>query len=64
MAGFDDLDLTDVDDSFETVQHLVSSAAADASILRTPTPPARRGLRDRLASMLDTIQGSSSSTDW
>jgi hypothetical protein len=64
VAGFDDLDLSGVDDSFETVQHLVSSAAAEASILRSPTAPVRRGLRDRLASVLDTIQGSSSNNDW
>lgn len=64
VAGFDDLDLTSVDGSFETVQHLVSTAAADASILRMPPTPTRRGLRARLASALDTLQGSSSSIDW
>ena len=64
VAGFDELDLIGVDDSFETVQHLVSTAAAEASILRAPVPPSRRGLRDRLASVLDTIQGTTSSSDW
>jgi hypothetical protein len=35
--------------SFDTAQHLVSAAAGD--------PRARRGLRDRLAGLLDTITG-------
>ena len=64
VAGFTDLDLTSLDGSFETVQHLVSTAAADASILRTPQSPARRGLRDRLASVLDTLQGTTTPSDW
>jgi hypothetical protein len=64
VAGFD-LDLTSLDDSFETVQHLVSTAAADAHILRAvPTTPRRRGLRERVAHALDSIQGVSSTGDW
>ena len=64
VAGFTDLDLTSLDGSFETVQHLVSIAAADSTILRTPPSPAKRGLRDRLATVLDTIQGTTTPSDW
>ena len=64
VAGFGDLDLTTMDGSFETVQHLVSSAVGDSSILRPPTPTPRRGLRARLASVLDGISGTSSTNDW
>lgn len=38
--------------SFDTVQHLVSAAAGEAA-----APSGRRGLRDRLARMLDAISG-------
>jgi hypothetical protein len=38
--------------SFDTVQHLVSVAAGEAA-----AAPGRRGLRDRLARMLDAISG-------
>jgi hypothetical protein len=37
--------------SFETVQHLVSAAAGETST------PARRGFRDRLGALLDTVSG-------
>ena len=38
--------------SFDTVQHLVSVAAGEAA-----ATPGRRGLRDRLARLLDAISG-------
>ena len=38
--------------SFDTVQHLVSAAAGEA-----PTAAGRRGFRDRLGRMLDTMGG-------
>lgn len=48
-AGLQQVGLDDVL-TFDSVQHLVSLAAGDESA-------ARRGLRDRLAAMLDTISG-------
>jgi hypothetical protein len=57
-AGLRDLDLALPDVSFDTVQHLVSAAAGDPSILRTPTPStSRRRLRERVARAFDTLQG-------
>jgi hypothetical protein len=63
LAGLGDLDLARRDDSFEVVQHLVSDAAGDETILAV-TSTARRGLRDRLARALDTIQGTPATRDW
>ena len=45
------------------IQHLVSSAAGDESIL-TVASSRRRGLRDRLARALDGIQGTPATRDW
>ena len=64
LAGLGDLDLSTADDSFEVVQHLVSAAAGDASILTSPTRSTRRGLRERLAQALDGIQGTPATRDW
>jgi hypothetical protein len=64
LAGLADVDLSLLDDSFETVQHLVSLAAGEDFATATPTSGGRRGLRDRLARMLDGIQGTPSSRDW
>src|SRR5262249_19902470 len=38
--------------SFDSVQHLVSAAVGEV-----PTPGGRRGFRDRLGRMLDTMSG-------
>jgi hypothetical protein len=65
MAGIGDVDLSLPDVSFDTVQHLVSAAAGEPSILWTPISTTnRRGLRERLAKVLDGIQGQSASHDW
>jgi hypothetical protein len=67
LAGVGDIDLSLPDVSFDTVQHLVSAAAGDPTTLWTPrsaTPAEKRGLRDRLAKALDSIQGQSASHDW
>lgn len=67
IAGITDVDLSMPDVSFDTVQHLVSAAAGDPTTLWTPRSTARvekRGLRDRLAKALDSIQGQSASHDW
>jgi hypothetical protein len=49
------------------VQHLVSAAAGEPSVLWTPrgaTSSEKKGLRERLAKVLDSIQGQSASHDW
>lgn len=63
LAGLGQLDLSTSDDSFEVVQHLVSAAAGDASILTLPSRE-RRGFRERLAQALDGIQGTPATRDW
>ncbi len=63
LAGLGDVDLALPEVSFDTVQHLVSAAAGEESILVTSTA-ARRGLRDRLARALDGIQGTQATRDW
>ena len=63
LAGLGDLDLARADDSFEVVQHLVSAAAGDDTIL-TVSSSTRRGLRERLARALDGIQGTPATRDW
>jgi hypothetical protein len=42
--------------SFDSVQHLVSAAAAESALVSLPGS-ARRGFRDRLGRMLDTMSG-------
>jgi hypothetical protein len=64
MAGLGDLDLALPDVSFDTVQHLVSAAAGEESLLRTPPAAARRGFKDRLARALETIQGTPATREW
>ncbi len=67
IAGLGDVDLTLPEVSFDTVQHLVSAAAGEASVLWTPrgaTSTEKKGLRERLAKVLDSIQGQSASHDW
>ena len=67
LAGIGDVDLSLPEVSFDTVQHLVSAAAGDPATLWTPrssTTAQKRGLRERLAKALDTIQGQSASHDW
>ncbi len=63
LAGLGDVDLALPEVSFDTVQHLVSAAAGEESILVTSTA-SRRGLRDRLARALDGIQGTQATRDW
>jgi hypothetical protein len=67
LAGLGDVDLSLPDVSFDTVQHLVSAAAGEPSLLWTPRSAGRterKGLRERLAKALDTIQGQPASHDW
>ena len=65
LAGLGDVDLALPDVSFDTVQHLVSVAAGEEHILvASPSRTSRRGFRDRLARMLDGIEGESASHDW
>jgi hypothetical protein len=64
MAGLSDLDLTLPEVSFDTVQHLVSAAAGEVELDDATTPSGRRGFRDRLARMLDGIQGPPPTRDW
>ncbi len=65
IAGLGDLDLALPDVSFDTVQHLVSAAAGEPSVLWTPrTSSTRATFRQRLAKVLDGIQGQSASHDW
>ena len=64
LAGLGDLDLSRPDDSFEAVQHLVSAAAGDDTILTVPSTAIARGLRERLARALDGIQGTPATRDW
>lgn len=65
-AGIDDLDLASASVSFETVQHLVSSAAGESDAVLAPaaTAHARLGFRDRLGRLLDQISGTSAPRDW
>jgi hypothetical protein len=63
-VGLSDLDLSMPDISFDTVQHLVSAAAAEDLAALTPSSASRRGLRDRLGRALDTIQGSPATREW
>ena len=42
--------------SFDTVQHLVSAAAGESPLVLTGRA-SRRGFRDRLGRLLDTLQG-------
>ena len=65
LAGLSEIDLSMLDDSFETVQHLVSIAAGENLVyMSSVAPESRRGLRDRLARVLDGIQGTPASRDW
>lgn len=64
MAGLSDVDLSLPDVSFDTVQHLVSVAAGEDLVLAPASSSPRRGFRDRLARVLDGIQGSPAPRDW
>ena len=64
LAGLSDIDLSMLDDSFETVQHLVSIAAGEDLALAPTIDNSRRGLRTRMARVLDGIQGTPTSHDW
>jgi hypothetical protein len=63
LSGLRDVDLALPDVSFDTVQHLVSAAAGEEQLLVTPSTT-KRGLRDRLAKVLDGISGSTPSDRW
>ncbi len=65
-AGMGDLDLASASVSFETVQHLVSTAAgeSDTVLAAAATTSERLGFRDRLGRLLDQISGSSAPRDW
>jgi hypothetical protein len=62
LAGLGDVDLAAADVSFDTVQHLVSAAAAEDPSM--PAADSRRGLRDRIARLLEGIQGTPATRDW
>jgi hypothetical protein len=64
IAGLGDLDLALPEVSFDTVQHLVSAAAGEESLLRMPPNEGRRGFKDRLARALETIQGTPATREW
>jgi len=64
LAGLSDIDLALPDVSFDTVQHLVSAAAGEDVALAQAASAARRSFRDRLARVLDGIQGAPSQRDW
>ncbi len=64
LAGLGDLDLALPDVSFDTVQHLVSAAAGESELMESAAAASRRGFRDRLARVLDGIQGPNASRDW
>ena len=64
VAGLGDVDLSLPEVSFDTVQHLVSAAAGEQSLLVVRSGPAGRvGFRDRLGRILDGIQGSAVTRD-
>jgi hypothetical protein len=64
LSGLSDVDLSLLDDSFDTVQHLVSIAAGEDLAVPASVGGSRRGLRDRLARVLDGIQGSPAAREW
>ncbi len=45
--------------SFDTVQHLVSAAAGEREVAGAPSPRGVRGLRERIARLLDAVSGPS-----
>ena len=64
-AGLGDIDLTLPEVSFDTVQHLVSAAAGeDLAVVQALSSRSRRGFRDRLARVLDGLQGAPTTRDW
>jgi hypothetical protein len=64
LAGLAEVDLALPEVSFDTVQHLVSSAAGEAQLLVSTSTAERRGFRERLGRALDGIQGTASTRDW
>ncbi len=64
LAGLGDVDLSLTDVSFDAVQHLVSAAAGEDQALRSATVTERRGIRDRIARVLDGISGPPASREW
>ena len=66
VSGLGEIDLSLPDVSFDTVQHLVSVAAGEDLMLVTQASPgvSRHGFRDRLARVLDGIQGAGATQDW
>jgi len=67
LAGLGEIDLSLPGVSFDTVQHLVSAAAGEEQLAVASSASgsaARRGFRDRLARVLDGIQGSGATNDW
>ncbi|HSN06222.1 MAG TPA: hypothetical protein VLV82_02680 [Candidatus Angelobacter sp.] len=62
LPALTDLELALPEVSFDTVQHLVSAAAGEDRLLEPASD--RRGLRHRLAKVLEGIQGSRPSDDW
>jgi hypothetical protein len=64
LAGLGDIDLALPDVSFDTVQHLVSAAAGEETLLRVAANESRRGFKDRLARALETIQGTPATREW
>jgi len=63
-AGLFDLDLTSPSVSFDTVSHLVSSAAGEVEMTNAGRDTSsRRGFRDRLGRLLENIEGPNPSDD-
>ena len=62
----DALDLSAPDASFDVVEHLVSAAAGESEqvLAAASGRTSRRGLRDRLGRLLDTISGPTAPRDW
>jgi len=59
------LDLSTPSVSFDVVEHLVSTAAGESDdVLAAAAGSSRRGFRDRLGRLLDTISGPSAPRDW
>jgi len=57
VAGLGEIDLALPEVSFDTVQHLVSAAAGEQHLLASNASGGRHGFKERLARVLDGIQG-------
>lgn len=56
MSIDSDIDIASMSTSFDVMEHLVSTAVGETAIT-APTSSSRRGFRDRLGRMLDSISG-------